>query len=351
MNENQDKQNMSYDDYKVEAKENKGKKRINKGLIIFIVIVIAVVLLGVSCNRTMVTIMGGVSETGNNIDYSDDYIAVINVEGTIADSAGSILETETYNHQFTMDAIDDIIADKENKGLIIQVNSPGGSVYTSDELYLKILKYKETGRPVYSAMGSMAASGGYYISAPSDKIIANRNCWTGSIGVKIGTIYDTTELLKKVGIEAETITSGDNKNMGSSYEEITEEQKEIYQGLVDEAYEQFVEIVASGRNMSTKRVKSLADGRIYTAKQALENGLVDDIGDYDYAIDAMMSDNSLKECDINYLIPEKETDLFSFLTGSALFNSSSLASEYKEILDFVGKSESFTVTYMSNAIK
>lgn len=103
--------------------------------------------------------------------------------------------------------------------------------------------------------------------------------------------------------------------------------------------------------MSTKKVKALADGRIYTAKQALENGLIDDIGDYDYAIDAMVADNSLEECDINYLIPEKETDIFSFLTGSALFNSSSLASEYKEILDFVGKSESFTVTYMSNAIK
>ncbi|MBK5253297.1 MAG: signal peptide peptidase SppA [Peptostreptococcaceae bacterium] len=351
MNENQDKENMSYDDYKVAQKENKGKRKISKGLIIFLVVVVAVVLLGVSCNRTINNIMGGVSQTDSSIDFSDDYIAVISVEGTIADSSSSILETETYNHQFTMDAIDDIIDDNDNKGLIIQVNSPGGSVYTSDELYLKILEYKETGRPVYSAMGSMAASGGYYISAPADKIIANRNCWTGSIGVKIGTIYDATELLKNIGIKTETITSGDNKNMGSYYEEMTEEQEDIFQGLVDEAYEQFVGIVADGRNMTVDQVKVLADGRIYTAKQALENGLIDEIGDYEYAINMMKSDNSLETCDVKYLFPEEETDIFSFLTGSALFNSTSLASEYKEIMDVVGNSESFTVTYMSNVIK
>ena len=129
----------------------------------------------------------------------------------------------------------------------------------------------------------MAASGGYYISAPADRIVENRNCWTGSIGVTLGTMYDVSELLDKLGVSTVTITSGDNKAMGSSTEPMTKEQREIFQSLVDEAYDQFVGIVAEGRNMPDKKVRKLADGRIYIAKQALENGLIDDIKQYEDA--------------------------------------------------------------------
>lgn len=101
--------------------------------------------------------------------------------------------------------------------------------------------------------------GGYYVSAGCDKIIANRNCWTGSIGVTLGTMYDVSELLDNLGIKTQTITSGANKAMGSSVEPMTKEQKQIYQSMVAEAYEQFTEIVAEGRNMSLSKVKKLAD--------------------------------------------------------------------------------------------
>ena len=133
-------------------------------------------------------------------------------------------------------------------------------------------------------MQSQATSGGYYISASCDKIIANRNCWTGSIGVTMGTLMDISELLENLGIKTNTITSGANKAMGSSYEAMTEEQREIFQSLIDEAYDQFVGIVADGRDMSEKEVRKIADGRIYTAKQALDNGLIDAIGTMEDAV-------------------------------------------------------------------
>ena len=125
-----------------------------------------------------------------------------------------------------------MIDDGENKGMILYLDTPGGSVLASDELYFKIKEYqKKTKRPVYASMQSMAASGGYYISAPCDKIIANRNCWTGSIGVTLGTMYDVSELLDKIGVKTNTITSGENKAMGSSVEKMSREQREIFQSF------------------------------------------------------------------------------------------------------------------------
>ena len=113
---------------------------------------------------------------------------------------------------------------------------------------MKLKEYKEkTKRPVYAYMGSMAASGGYYISAPADMIFANRNCWTGSIGVTIGTLYDLSGFLERHGIKAVTIASGRNKSMGSIVDPLTDEQRRIFQSLVDEAYDQFVNIVAEER--------------------------------------------------------------------------------------------------------
>ena len=345
MSDNDNTHELTYDDYK--EKNSKKKKSNKKGLLIFVIIVVAIIVLGVACENALETLIYGDDENAA-IDYSQDYIAVISVEGTISDAADSLLDSQTYNHYYTMNAIEQLIDDEENKALVIQINSPGGSVYTSDELYLKLLEYKETGRPIYSAMGSMAASGGYYIAAPSDRIIANRNCWTGSIGVKIGTLYDFTELIEKLGIKAETITSGDNKNMGDSFEEMTEEQREIFQSLVDDAYEQFVGIVAEGRDMTIEEVKVLGDGRIYTANQALENGLIDEIGDYEYAINSLIENESLEYCDVIYLYPEEENDIFSLLTGSINNNAES---EYKELLELISNSDKFTVTYMSNVIK
>ena len=171
-----------------------------------------------------------------------------------------------------------MIESGNNKGIFLYVDSPGGSVYESDELYLKLMEYKEkTGRPVWAYFAGQACSGGYYISMAADKIYANRNCWTGSIGVII-SLVNCKKLYDKLGIKEIDITSARNKSMGSAGLDMTDEQYKIFQSLVDEAYDQFIDIVSNGRSMDGETVREIADGRIYSAKQALKNGLIDEIG-------------------------------------------------------------------------
>lgn len=291
-----------------------------KALIIIAAVIVVIALLTTGCNKAIDSVAGAfsdsfVSSVDNTVttDFGHDYIGVIPVEGTISEDAGG-----TYNHQYILNSIDAMMDDSENKGMILYLDTPGGSVFASDELYFKIKEYQEkTKRPVYASMQSMAASGGYYISAPCDKIYANRNCWTGSIGVTLGTMYDVSELLDNLGIKTNTITSGANKAMGSSVDPMTNDQQEIFQSLVDEAYEQFVGIVAEGRDMKVSEVKKLADGRIYTAKQALDNGLVDKIGTFDEAAGDMKAEYKLGNCELEYFESPVSSDWTSLL-GSAV---------------------------------
>lgn len=352
----EDKKVNTYNPDEITGKNKDNKSGFKKGMLIFLGVVVVVVILGVSCNMGIKN-LGISASSSNNEDYTfnSNYIGVLKIEGTISeDSSSSVLsDTLTYDHNWTLDRIEEMINDDNNKGLILFVNSPGGSVYASDELYYEILKYKKTGRPIYSAMGSMAASGGYYISAPCDKIIANRNCWTGSIGVTIGTVYDFSELLSKYGVKTVTITSGVNKAMGSEVNPLTAEQKHIFQGLVDESYEQFVGIVSAGRNMTKKDVKKLADGRVYTAKQAKANGLIDKIGTLDYAINDMKSSYSLNDCDVQEIAKSEDTTIFSKLLGKIdiLTEAASSNSNYDKLVSLMGESNKFTITYLSNIEK
>lgn len=321
-----------------------------KGLIIFGIIVVCVVLLTVGCNRVVSNVTGSLT-TGSTdevvTDFGYDYIGTLYIDGTI-DEYG----TDTYNHQYLLNAIDAMMTDSNNKGMILSVNTPGGSVYASDELYLKIKEYQETtGRPVYSAMQSQATSGGYYISASCDKIIANRNCWTGSIGVTMGTLMDISELLENLGIKTNTITSGANKAMGSSYEAMTEEQREIFQSLIDEAYDQFVGIVADGRDMSEKEVRKIADGRIYTAKQAMDNGLIDAIGTLEDAVLDMQSEYGLQDCAVEDFIPESKTDFSDLLGIVSEQNPISGLSDAALIEELVALNGTFRVSYIASVKK
>lgn len=209
-----------------------------------------------------------------------DFIAVVPVEGTIqasGNSSGFYGTTDGYNHNLLMNYVDKLIDNDCNKGIVLRMDTPGGTVYEADELYLKLKEYKEkTNRPVWAYMESYCCSGGVYIASAADEEYANRITTTGSIGV-IMSSYDMSGLYEKLGIKEVNIVSAKNKDMGSSGKPLTDEQRAIYQSVVDEYYEQFVEIVAEGRNMSVADVKKLADGRIYTAKQAVENGLIDGI--------------------------------------------------------------------------
>ncbi len=249
----------------------------------------------------------GYTEAGVEIP-EEDFIGVLNIVGEIGPGESDVWGTigGSYDHTLYMDYVDELMYLDNNKGIMLYIDSPGGTVYESDELYLKLMEYKEvTGRPIWAYFASEACSGGYYIGMAADKIYANRNCWTGSIGVII-SLMNTKGLYDKIGIEEINIVSGDNKAMGSSGVELTEEQYDILQGLVDEAYDQFVEIVCQGRGLDEETVRTLADGRIYSAKQALEHNMIDAIGSFEEEKQVFMQEEGFSD-DIIYHVPSSTT--------------------------------------------
>lgn len=318
---------------KIEQKrrmESTMKKKQLISIIITGIVIIAVGVTGVVSNVISNKILGDGSDVGSKVEKyitntatssveipTDDFIGVINVVGEIgATSTDSFSSSSAYNHDLYMNYIDQMKESKNNKGIFLYVDSPGGAVYQSDELYLKLMEYKEeTNRPIYAYFASEACSGGYYISMAADKIYANRNCWTGSIGV-IVSLMNCKGLYDKLGIKEIDITSGANKAMGSAGLDLTEEQQGILQGLVDEAYDQFVGIVSTGRNMDDTKVRELADGRIYSAKQAKENALIDEISSEKEARKAF-TDSIGCDDDITFYAPANEISGFlSMLLGS-----------------------------------
>jgi protease-4 len=231
----------------------------------------------------------------------DDYtnvIAVFDVEGTIQDTGeASLLSSATYNHRAFMDKLKMAEENDDIKGIILRVNSPGGGVVESAEIHEKILDIKKVKKPVYVSMGSMAASGGYYISAPADKIYASPETMTGSLGV-IMHGYNYEKLAKKYGVEFETIKSGPHKDIMSPTREMTGEEREILQNMINNSYDQFVKVIADGRGMIEKEVREIADGRIYDGRQAKENHLIDDFGHLDDVIAAMKTDIGKKDAQV-----------------------------------------------------
>ncbi|MDM5211322.1 signal peptide peptidase SppA [Peribacillus sp. NJ4] len=231
-------------------------------------------------------------------DDLTNVIAVFDVEGTIQDTGeASLLSSTTYNHRAFMDKLKMAEENDDIKGIILRVNSPGGGVVESAEIHDKILDIKKVKKPVYVSMGSVAASGGYYISAPADKIYASPETMTGSLGV-IMQGYNYEKLAKKYGVEFETIKSGPHKDIMSPTREMTGDEREILQDMIDNSYDQFVKIIADGRGMTEKEVREIADGRIYDGRQAKENHLIDDFGHLDDVIAAMKTDIGNKDAQV-----------------------------------------------------
>ena len=260
------------------------------------------------------------SSTSEDMTFpEEDFVGRIDVVGEIMSTEDSMWNYtgSSYKHDLYMSFIDELMDVENNKGIMLYIDSPGGTVYESDELYLKLVEYKEkTGRPIYAYFASEACSGGYYIAMAADYIVANRNCWTGSIGVVV-SLLNCKELYDKLGIEEIDITSGANKAMGSAGLDLTQEQYDILQSLVDEAYDQFVDIICTGRNMDKETVRTLADGRIYSAKQALQHKLIDAIGSFEDVQGAFAKKADVAET-ITYDVPQSTTSLFfSSLYGMA----------------------------------
>lgn len=197
-------------------------------------------------------------------------VALVRVVGVILDSTGTIDELKKY------------AKDNSVKAIVIRVDSPGGGVAPSQEIYGEILKIREKKKVIVS-MGSVAASGGYYIAAPADRIVANAGTLTGSIGV-IMEIPNVEGLMEKVGVKAQIIKSGKHKDIASVYKTMSQEEKQILQTVLDDVHNQFIHAVSDARGLQFEVIKEIADGRIFTGREAKEIGLVDELGSLQDAI-------------------------------------------------------------------
>jgi protease-4 len=209
-------------------------------------------------------------------------IAVISLSGTISTAGSSLLSSSTITPDLVRDYLTRAVKDKAVKAIVLRIESPGGEIEPCQEILLEIERVKET-KPIVVSMGEMAASGGYYISTAADKIVALPTTQTGSIGV-ISAVVNVKELLEKLGIQIEIFKGGKYKDMYWGFRDLTPEEREIMQGMVDEYYEQFVDVVAEGRGLSNEDVRNLATGQLYSGTEAKELGLVDELGDLDTAI-------------------------------------------------------------------
>jgi protease-4 len=208
-------------------------------------------------------------------------VAVIQVSGAImSGSSSTSLSGSVVGADTIVELIERAGDDSDVKALVLRVNSPGGGVVASDEIHHALTQVE---KPIVVSMGEMAASGGYYISAPADYIFATPHTLTGSIGV-ISEFITAEELMAEVGISVEVVKSGSVKDFGSPYREMTREEREYWQALIDSTYEAFVTVVAEGRNMEVADVRKLADGRVYTGQEAIDLGLVDALGYYGDAV-------------------------------------------------------------------
>jgi protease-4 len=228
-----------------------------------------------------------------------DKIAVVPVDGTIAaadSSTGDLQPTTTP--EGLAGALRQAGGDASVAAVVLEVNSPGGGVTASDEMHQSILDFREqTGKPVVVSMGDVAASGGYYISTAADRIVANETTLTGSLGV-IFALTDFSGLADRYGVEQEVVKSGEFKDMGSSFRDLTPEEREILQSIVDEAYDEFVGVIVEGRGLPEERVREIADGRVYSGEQAKELGLVDSFGGLDEAAEVSRNLANVREATV-----------------------------------------------------
>jgi protease-4 len=206
-------------------------------------------------------------------------VGVIRVEGVIMSGESDAFQASAGSESI-VDLIKQAGTDSSIHAVVLRVDSPGGGVVASDEIYHAL---QQLDKPVVVSMGSLAASGGYYISADADYIYATPHTLTGSIGV-ISQFVTAEELLDEVGVEIVVITAGETKDFGSVSRDMTDEEQAYWQALIDDTHDAFIEIVADGRGMSVQEVREFADGRVFSGQQALELGLVDEIGYFDDAI-------------------------------------------------------------------
>lgn len=229
------------------------------GAIFFAMLYTASLLTGRKADRGLSTVVVG------------DKIALVKIEGLIVSSEKIVEELNDYAE------------DSSIKAIVIRVDSPGGGVVASQEIFNAVRNAKKSGKKIVVSMGAVAASGGYYVAAPADKIVANPGTLTGSIGV-IMEFATIEKLLEKIGVKGMVIKAGEYKDIGSPLRDMTEQERRLLQGVMDDVHSQFIQAVAEGRGLPLGSVQAIADGRIFTGRQAMDLKLVDQLGDLEESI-------------------------------------------------------------------
>jgi protease-4 len=225
-----------------------------------------------------------------------DRVGVLEIQGVLDQSGEIVRQLKEFKE------------DRSIRGVLLRIDSPGGGVAASQEIYEEVIRVKEK-KPVVVSMGAVAASGGYYIASPATKIVANPGTITGSIGAII-EFLNVRELAQKWGVELEVVKSGDQKDMGNPFREMTSEERGTLQGMVYDIQDQFVDVVAQNRGLEIPKVKAIADGRVFTGEKAKELGLVDELGGFETAL-KILGELAGIEGEPKKVYPKKELS-FSF---------------------------------------
>lgn len=291
---------------------------LKKHPILMVIIILGVVAL--ILGAVMTAIIGTFSPS-SDLKFSDK-IGVIPIIGSIEDSTIVLSQLVKFRK------------DKRIRAIVLRIDSPGGGVGASQEIYREIRKTIRT-KKVITSMGGVAASGGYYIASAGTKIVANPGTITGSIGV-IMQFYQIQELAKKIGIQMEVIKSGEFKDVGSPHRELSEKDRELINQFISEIQEQFVSAVAKGRSLPREKVEEIADGRILTGAKAKELGLVDRLGNFEDAIDLAKELAGIKG-DVDLVYPKRPSEfsiLDFFLQGDAGMVYKSIVDAFKTRVEY-----------------
>jgi protease-4 len=264
-------------------------------------------------------------------------VLVVDVEGMISSmEPGSVFNREGDVLSRVYARLQMAAEDKLVRGIILRLDTPGGDVTSSDILYREVLKFrKKTGLPVVALMMGVAASGGYYVASACDAIIAHPSTITGSIGV-ISLFPDVEGLLSKVGVQVQVIKSGDLKDAGSPFRNLSEQEQRLFQGIIDELYGRFLEVIHEKRKdtLSLEQIRQLADGRVYTASQALKLKLIDEVGYFDEALARVLSLAKVPSARVvaYTYYPKRQSNLYaSKLENPPLFEQRSIADALPEL--------------------
>lgn len=213
----------------------------------------------------------GGEESEYNLSGPGDKVAVVDLTGAILSSRDIVSTLQALAENSTV------------KAILLRVDSPGGGVAASQEIYEEVKSISDSLKPIVVSMGSIAASGGYYVSCGATRIVANPGTITGSIGV-IAMFPNYRKLMDKLGLEMDVVKSGEYKDSGSPFRQMTEQDKKYFQGVVNDSYDQFLNVVSRERKLSVEKLKKFADGRVFTGSQALDLGLVDTLGSFGDAV-------------------------------------------------------------------